>query len=64
MNKDASPLCVQYVLVTALVIYSPTKARSGASGSHGGPGSGATAAYSGKDIPPHPAENFAQEMNS
>lgn len=57
MNKDvsaSSPLCVQYVLVTAAIIYSPTKAQSGGSGSHRGLGSGATATYSGKDIPPHP----------
>lgn len=57
MNKDASassPLCVQCVLLTVAIIYSPTKTQSGESGSHGGLGSGATATYSGKDIPPHP----------
>lgn len=47
-------LCVQYVLVTEAIIYSPAQARSGGSGSRGGLGSGATATYSGRDIPPHP----------
>ncbi len=57
MNKDvsaSSPLCVRCVLVTAAIIYSSTKAQSGESGSHGELGSGATATYSGEDIPPHP----------
>lgn len=47
-------LCVQYVLVTEAIIYSPAKAWSGGSGSRGGLGSGATATYSGRDIAPHP----------
>lgn len=47
-------LCVQYVLVTEAIIYSPAQARSGGSGSRGGLRSGATATYSGRDIPPHP----------
>lgn len=57
MNKDvwaSSPFCVQCALVTGTIIYSPTKACSGESESHGGIGSGATATYSRKDIPPHP----------
>lgn len=67
MNKYvwvSSSLCVQCVLDTEAIIYSPAKARFGESVSRGGLGSGATATYSGKIYHLTPAEKFVQEMNS
>ena len=60
----SSPLCFPCALVTEAIIYSPTKACSGESGSHGELRSGATATYSGKIYHLTPAENFVKEMNS